>query len=86
VGKEYIADRPEIEREILCGLREVARRLSAFISRRRSVEMERRRLNIFLKYLPKLASFSTSLAGKKEEPDINPLLRKVSRLAVVDEG
>ncbi|MBS7645525.1 MAG: DNA topoisomerase VI subunit B [Candidatus Bathyarchaeia archaeon] len=86
VGKEYIADRPEIEREILCGLREVARRLSTFISKRRSVELERKRLNIFLKYLPKLASFSTRLAGKKEEPDIKKLLRKVSRLVPVDEG
>ncbi|MGC8849829.1 MAG: DNA topoisomerase VI subunit B, partial [Candidatus Bathyarchaeia archaeon] len=86
VGKEYIADRPEIEREILCGLREVARRLSTFISKRRSVELERKRLNIFLKYLPKLASFSTRLAGKKEEPDINKLLKKVSRLVPIDEG
>ncbi|MGC8962153.1 MAG: hypothetical protein ACP5K1_06925, partial [Candidatus Bathyarchaeia archaeon] len=77
---------PEIEREILCGLREVARRLSTFISKRRSVELERKRLNIFLKYLPKLASFSTRLAGKKEEPDINKLLKKVSRLVPIDEG
>ncbi|MEM2123341.1 MAG: DNA topoisomerase VI subunit B [Candidatus Bathyarchaeia archaeon] len=86
VGKEYIADRPEIEREILCGLREVARRLSTYISKRRSVEMERKRLGIFLKYLPKLASFSTKLAGEREEPDINQLLKKVSRLVAFGEG
>lgn len=85
VGKEFIADRPEIEREILCGIREVARKLSTFISKRQHVEMEKRRLNIFIKYLPRLASFSTKLAEKEKEPDINPLLKKVSRLVSIGE-
>ncbi len=86
VGKEFIADRPEIEHEILCAIREVARKLSTFLSKRQYIELERKRLNIFIKYLPKLADFSTRLSELKKEPDIKPLLKKVSKFATVDKG
>lgn len=79
VGKEFIADRPEVETELLNGIREVARRLSRFLSRKISIEHERRRLAIFAKYLPKIARFSTELAGKKKEPDINKLLSGLTK-------
>lgn len=77
VGKEFIADRPEVEREILNALREVGRRLSLFLSKKEHLEKERKRLDVFSKYLPKMASFSTKLAKREKEPDIKPLLRKV---------
>lgn len=77
VGKEFIADRPEVEAELLSGVRGVARRLSRFLSRKISIEHERRRLAVFAKYLPKIARFSTELAGKKKEPDVNKLLRRL---------
>jgi DNA topoisomerase-6 subunit B len=77
VGKEFIADRPDVEREILNAVREVARRLSVFLSRKHSLERQKRRLDVFAKYLPKIASFSTKLAKKQREPDIRPLLRSV---------
>ena len=75
VGKEFIADRPEIEHEILNALREVARQLRLYLSRKNYMEKERKRLDIFSKYLPKIASFSTKLADKVKEPDIESLLK-----------
>jgi DNA topoisomerase-6 subunit B len=79
VGKEFIADRPEVRSEILNGIREVARRLQTFLTKREYVAKERRRLTVFSKYLPKIARFSTDLAGKKEEPDIELLLKSVRK-------
>lgn len=79
VGKEFIADRPEIKREILNGIREAARELQHFLTKREHVERDRKRLNIFSKYLPKIAQFSTELAGKKRQPDITKLLMKVKK-------
>ncbi len=75
VGKEFIADRPEVEYEILNALREVARQLCLYLTRKNRIERERKRFDIFSKYLPKMASFSTKLAGKEKEPDIEPLLK-----------
>jgi len=79
VGKEFIADRPEVRREIANGLREVARQLQRFLTRRAHVDRDRRRLGIFSKYLPKIAQFSAKLAGKEKQPDIKKLLRSVKR-------
>jgi len=79
VGKEFIADRPEVKREILNGIREAARELQHFLTKREHVERERKRLSTFSKYLPKIAQFSTELAGKKKQPDISKLLKTVSK-------
>ncbi|MEM2102000.1 MAG: DNA topoisomerase VI subunit B [Candidatus Bathyarchaeia archaeon] len=80
VGKEFIADRPEVKREILNGMREVARDLQHFLSRQEHVERERKRLGVFSKYLPKIAQFATKLAGRQEPPDIKKLLDKVKTI------
>jgi DNA topoisomerase-6 subunit B len=79
VGKEFIADRPEVRSEILNGIREVARRLQTFLTKREHKAKERRRLTVFSKYLPKIARFSTDLAGKSEVPDIEKLLKSVRK-------
>jgi len=79
VGKEFIADRPEVAKEILNGLREVGRQLQHFLTKQEHVEKERRRLGVFSKYLPKIARFSTELAGEKKIPDIEKLLRSVKK-------
>ncbi len=79
VGKEFIADRPEVKNEILNGIRQVARQLRRFLTKREHVAREKRRLTVFSKYLPKIAKFSTELAGKKDEPDIELLLRSVRK-------
>jgi DNA topoisomerase-6 subunit B len=79
VGKEFIADRVEVRREIANGLRETARQIQHFLSKREHVDRERRRLGVFGKYLPKIAEFSTALAGKQKRPDVNVLLRSVQK-------
>ena len=79
VGKEFIADRPEVKSEILNGIREVARRLQTFLAKREHVAKEKKRLSVFSKYLPKIAQFSADLAGKSEKPDIELLLKSVRK-------
>jgi DNA topoisomerase-6 subunit B len=79
VGKEFIADRPEVRREVANALREVARQLQHFLSRQEHVHMEKRRLGIFSKYLPKVAQFATTLARKERVPDIDKLLKSVQK-------
>jgi DNA topoisomerase-6 subunit B len=79
VGKEFIADRPEVKKEILNGIREAARRIKRFLSKREHVEREKKRLSVFSKYLPKIARFSTDLAGREKQPDIEKLLESVNK-------
>jgi len=85
VGKEFVSDRPEVEREILNGVRDVSRRLSLFLSKKISIEREKKRLDIFSRYLPKIAQFSKELAGKDEEPSIEPLLRSLTLYGAEEE-
>ncbi|RLI22976.1 DNA topoisomerase VI subunit B [Candidatus Bathyarchaeota archaeon] len=80
VGKEFIADRPEVSREILFAIRYVARKLQKFLTRVEYKQKELRRLNIFARYLPKIARFSTDLAEKKRAPNVDKLIRSVKRI------
>jgi DNA topoisomerase-6 subunit B len=77
VGKEYMADQPEVEKELTNVIRTAARSLRLFISRSIRIARELRRLDIFAKYLPKIAEFSTKLSDKEELPNIEPLLLAV---------
>jgi DNA topoisomerase-6 subunit B len=86
VGKEFIADRPEVRREIANGLREVARQIQHFLSRREHVDRERKRLGVFSKYLPKIAQFSTKLAGKEKQPDVEKLMTSVRKYGEEEEA
>ncbi len=81
VGKEYIADRPEIEREVRNAVREALRRLGIFLSRKGTMEAVQRKMNIYGKYLPLIAKFSTDLAGQKRAPHYRKLIGE----QVVDE-
>jgi DNA topoisomerase-6 subunit B len=76
VGKEIIADRPEVSREVLNGIREVARQLRRYLSRKERVKRQVRRLNVFARYLPKIAEFSARLGGLDEPPNIDRLYRQ----------
>lgn len=76
VGKEYLADRPELERELKNGLREVLRRLSAYLSRKSTLALAKKKMNIYEKYLPLIARFSAELVGAKKLPNYRKLLRK----------
>jgi len=79
VGKEFIADRAEVRREIANDLREVSRQLGHFLTRQEHVKTEKKRLSIFAKYLPRIAQFATVLAGKEKVPDIDKLLKSVQK-------
>jgi DNA topoisomerase-6 subunit B len=85
VGKEFIADRVEVRREMANGLREVARQIQLFLSKREHVDRERKRLGVFSIYLPKIAQFSTKLAGKENVPDIERLLTSVKKYGAEEE-
>jgi DNA topoisomerase-6 subunit B len=66
VGKEYIAEQPEVAREIELGLRENARHLSAYLNKKRFEEINRTRLNVLSKYLKLIAKYSSELTGLPE--------------------
>ena len=86
VGKEYLADRPELERELKNAVREVLRKLASYVSRKGSMEFQKKRLNIYAKYLPLIAQFSTELSGKKKRPDYKKLLGSKAVLEEVGES
>jgi len=75
VGKEYIADRPEIDYELRNGMRFLARKLAAFLSKKGHMEMQKKRAGIYSKYIPMLAQFSTELANAKKQPSYKALLK-----------
>ena len=74
-GKEFLADRPELERELKNAVREVLRQLRLHLSRKTSQEAVKRRHDIYSKYLPLIAEFSHSLSGKNKLPNYYPMLK-----------
>lgn len=78
LGKEFIADRPEVEAEVLRAVRSAARRLAEYLSRKRRVEKAREYLSVYEKYLRKMARFTSMLTGGSE-PDVTPLLRRIEK-------
>jgi DNA topoisomerase-6 subunit B len=76
VGKEMLADQPEVSREILNGIRQVGRQLQRYLSRKQRVKRQVRRLGVFNRYLPKIAEFSAGLADSEESPNIDKLYRR----------
>ena len=83
VGKENVADRPEIERELKLALQFLSRKLAAYMSKKGQAEMAQRRANLYSKYIPLIAQFCTELAGKKNPPNIKKILKAE---AIVEES
>ena len=75
VGKEYFADRPEIEKELRLALQFLSRKLSSYMSKKGQAEMAKKRANLYSKYLPLIAQFCTELAGKKKEPSYQKMIK-----------
>jgi len=75
VGKENVADRPEIERELKLALQFLARKLSIHMSKRGMAEMAKKRANLYSKYIPLVAQFATKLANKKKEPNYKQMMK-----------
>lgn len=79
VGKEFIADIPEIAYEIEWAFKTCARKLKSYLTgKARKIAIERR-LGILEKYLPKIAQFSSELAGRNNSINVERLLAKVKR-------
>jgi DNA topoisomerase-6 subunit B len=75
VGKEYVADRQEIEYELKNALRYLARKLSLHLSKKGSIAMAKKRLGLYSKYLPLLARFAKELSRAGREPRYKALLK-----------
>ena len=75
-GKENVADRPEIERELRLALQLLSRKLAAYMSKRGQADMAKKRANLYAKYIPMIAEFCTELAGKKKEPNYKKILEE----------
>ncbi|WP_268541297.1 DNA topoisomerase VI subunit B [Candidatus Nitrosotenuis cloacae] len=78
VGKENVADRPEIEKELKLALQFLARKLSAYMSKKGLAEIEKKRSNLYQKYLPLIAQFATELAAKPKEPAYKKLIKDLN--------
>ena len=78
VGKENVADRPEIERELRLASQFLFRKLSSYMSKKGQAEMQKKRANLYAKYIPLVATFCTELAGKKKEPSYQKMLKEIS--------
>ena len=68
VGKEFIADRPEVRREEANALREVARQLQHFLSRKNTFTWKRNDWAFSASTCLKSHSFQPYLLGKKRFP------------------
>ncbi|GAB6148522.1 DNA topoisomerase VI subunit B [Stetteria hydrogenophila] len=67
VGKESISDVPELESEIKNAVQEVARRLKAYLVRKKREEEAKRRVAAIAKYLPEIARSLAILAKPPEK-------------------
>lgn len=84
VGKESIADVPEIEREVKNALREAGRKLRIYIQRKRKVEETYRKLTLFIRYIPEIAlsleSLSTDPQTKQKSIKSDELIDKLVQI------
>ena len=76
VGKENVADRQEIEKELKLAIQFIARKLSVFMNKKGQAEAAKKRANLYAKYIPLIAQFCTELAGKTKEPNIQKILQE----------
>ncbi len=76
VGKEFIANVPEVAKEVELGLRTCARDLRIFLSRKRRKETLRRRYKLFKMYYQIIADTLRDMLG--ERPPIEVLLNRLS--------
>ncbi len=68
LGKEYIANRPELRREIRMGMLQLARELKIFLNRKERERQMEKALKTFLRYADYTAQFiSEALRGKTQD-------------------
>ena len=86
VGKENVADRPEIEKELRLALQFLSRKLSGYMSKKGQAEAAKKRANLYSKYLPLVAQFCTELSGKKKEPNYQKMIKEETAITNTDEN
>lgn len=75
VGKEYIADQPEVEYEIEWALKSCARQLRSYLSKKEKTMVMQKRFDVYGKYLPLIAQFASDLAGVSTQVNIDDVLK-----------
>jgi DNA topoisomerase VI subunit B len=78
-SKEAIASYPEIQKELRLGLQAVGRKLGMYLRRRKLVQQEGERRNIFLRYLGEVASAVSDINGADQDKLYNELLDVAKR-------
>jgi len=76
LGKEAIADIPEIEREIELAFRYLFRRLSKHVSRIERHKKASKKFKTYERYLELIGYFSAKMVGR-EKPDVSKLLERI---------
>ncbi|MHA1238827.1 MAG: DNA topoisomerase VI subunit B [Candidatus Odinarchaeia archaeon] len=76
VGKEFIADIPEVEHELNMALLDCARQVKSYFSSIDKDRVQSKRRNILSKYLSKIIEFSAKLA-EKEPLDAERIIKRV---------
>ncbi|MEM4972066.1 MAG: DNA topoisomerase VI subunit B, partial [Sulfolobales archaeon] len=79
VGKESIADVPEIEAEIRNGVREVARRLRSYLSKKKREEEIARRAYSIIKYIPEISRSLSAIVADGSSKNIEEKLLSLAR-------
>ena len=77
VGKESIADVPEIEKEIISAIREVARRLKLYLSKKRKEIEEAEKAVTIAKYIPEVAQALAKIVDSINSDNIESRLLKL---------
>ncbi len=87
VGKESVADVPEIEQELRNALREAARRLRDYLAKKRKEEEAKKRIITFMKYTPEVAKSLAIILhrmGVSEEDIRQRLLEAMKKRTGID--
>ncbi|BEP16976.1 DNA topoisomerase VI subunit B [Pyrofollis japonicus] len=74
VGKESVADVPEIEHELRNALREAARKLRLYLMQKRREEEAKRRVITFVKYTPEVAKSLATILKDVDEKTVQEML------------
>lgn len=77
VGKESVADVPEVQKEIELAVREVARRLRRYLMRKRREREEAERAVAIVKYIPELVRSLKKIVGDVREDMLEKELLKM---------
>ncbi len=73
LGKEFIADVPEVEREVKLALQKCFRDLQLYLGKQFKQQRLKERENVYRRYLPLIARFAAGMAGEKV-PDVSRLV------------